>query len=99
MKSDGKDLIFVTVSIIDANGNLCPLADNLVNFKISGVGKLKAVDNGNPASLEPFEAPYRKAFYGKCMAIIQSKEENGEITMTATSKGLAPASIQIQSLK
>lgn len=29
LNADGKDLSFVTVEIVDAEGNLCPLADNL----------------------------------------------------------------------
>jgi beta-galactosidase len=96
---DGKDLAFVTVSVVDKDDNLCPLADNLINFKISENGTLRAVGNGNAASLEPFEAPYRKAFYGKCMAIIQSKNKSGNISITAESNGLTPSTIQIQSLK
>jgi beta-galactosidase len=96
---DTKDLAFVTVSILDKDGNLCPLAENLVNFKISGAGTLRAVGNGNPASLEPFEASYRKAFYGRCMVILQSTNELGMINVTAESDGLTPSTIQIQSSK
>ncbi|MBK0383893.1 DUF4982 domain-containing protein [Pedobacter sp. SD-b] len=96
LKPDGKDLAFVTVSVTDKDGNLCPLANNLVNFKINGAGNLKAVGNGNPASLEPFEASFRKAFYGKCMAIVQSAKKDGPINIIAESEGLNSASIKIQ---
>ncbi|HEX7366799.1 MAG TPA: beta-galactosidase GalB [Pelobium sp.] len=98
LQPNQNDMAFVTVSVVDKDGNLCPLADNLVNFKIAGEGVLKAVGNGNAASLEPFEAPYRKAFYGKCVAIIQSTTKAGTISLTAESEGLQPANIQIQSL-
>ena len=99
LNANGNDMVFVTVSITDKDGNLCPLADNLVNFNVSGVGVLKAVDNGNPISMEPFEANSRKAFYGKCMAIIQTKDQPGQILITAYGKGLKPKTIKIESTK
>ncbi len=96
IKGDGKDLSYVTVSIVDKSGNLCPEADNLVSFKVEGAGKLLAVGNGNAATTESFQAPFRKAFSGKCMAILNSNKScNGTITLTATGKGLAPATITV----
>ena len=47
---------------VDKNGNYCPLADNLINFEISGPATIAAVGNGNAATTEPFQANYRKAF-------------------------------------
>jgi beta-galactosidase len=94
--ADGKELAFVTVSIIDKEGNLCPTADNLVSFTVLGEGALKAVGNGDPTSLESFVMPYRKAFNGQCMAIIQSSETAGEITLTAESEGLESRQIKIK---
>ena len=98
IKKDGKDLSYVTVSIVDKNGNLCPMADNLVNFKVEGAGKLLAVGNGDATSTSPFQAPYRKAFSGKCMAILNSSKGNaGKIVLTATGKGLKTATVSIVS--
>ena len=96
IQADGKDLAYITVRIEDKNGNFCPMADNLVNFVVEGVGELIAVDNGNAASTEPFQANYRKAFSGMCLAIIKSSEEAGEIKINATSKRLRGADITIK---
>lgn len=93
--ADGKELAFVTVSVVDKNGILCPHADNLINFSVTGEGRLKAVGNGNPTSLESFVKPFRKAFNGKCMAIIQSTEESGEMVLTAESEGLVSEQIRV----
>jgi len=95
IKADGKDLAFVTVKIVDAAGNLVPNANNLVDFKIDGQGFIAGVDNGFQASLEPFKANYRKAYNGLCLAIIQAKEKEGKINLTATAAGLTSSSIQI----
>lgn len=97
IKADGNDLSFVTVKILDADGNLVPDADNLVNFKIKGEGFIAGVDNGLQTSMEPFKASYRKAFNGLCLAIIQSKERAGKIILEATSKGLQQTQLTIVS--
>ncbi len=95
-KANGKEMVFVTVSVLDKDGNICPKADNLVNFDVEGAGILRAVGNGDPTSLESFVKPFRKAFNGKCMAIIQTSEEAGEILLKAESVGLEPAQINIK---
>ena len=97
IKADGKDLSFITVKILDKDGNLVPNADNLVNFKLNGEAFIAGVDNGDEVSHDPFKANYRKAFNGLALAILQAKEKAGNITFTATSKGLQGASISINS--
>lgn len=95
IQADGSDLAYVTVRIEDKDGNLCPMAGNLVNFQVSGAGKLIAVDNGNAASVEPFQANYRKAFSGMCLAVLKADKTAGSIELVAKSKGLKGSSVQI----
>jgi beta-galactosidase len=97
IKADGKDLSFITVKILDKDGNVVPNADNLVNFKISGPGFIAGVDNGDEVSHDPFKANYRKAFNGLALAIVQTKEKAGSITFTATSAGLLSATVVLMS--
>jgi beta-galactosidase len=56
IRADGEDFSFVTVRVEDADGNFVFGADNLVRFTVEGAGRIAAVDNGNAASLEPFQA-------------------------------------------
>lgn len=95
LAADGKDLSFVTVRILDKEGNLVPDADNLVQFKLEGEGFIAGVDNGFQASLEPFKANYRKAYRGLCLAIIQAKQKSGKLKLTATADGLQAATVVI----
>ena len=94
--TDGKDLGFITVDVVDKNGTLVPDADNLISFKVDGNAKVRAVDNGNPTSLESFQASFRKAFNGKCLVIIQSEKLKGPVTLTATSDGLESATVHFE---
>jgi beta-galactosidase len=86
----------VTVRIEDKDGNLCPLADNLVHFDVTGPGVIAGVDNGNAASDEPFQADHRRGFNGLALVIVRSKQgEVGRIRVVATSSGFAQASTEI----
>jgi beta-galactosidase len=96
LAADGDDLSYVTVRIEDQEGHLSPLADNMVTFQVWGAGKIAAVDNGNPATIEPFHASYRKAFNGLALLIVRSSpHEAGQIQVVATGAGLAPARLAI----
>ncbi|MBN1821367.1 MAG: DUF4982 domain-containing protein [Prolixibacteraceae bacterium] len=92
----GNDLSYILVEACDENGNLCPLADNLVDFKIKGPGEIAGVGNGNPQSHEPFVADYRKLFNGKAMLIIRSvKNKTGNIEISASSEKIKTAKVNI----
>ncbi|MBU3852933.1 MAG: DUF4982 domain-containing protein [Candidatus Paraprevotella stercoravium] len=97
--ADGKDLSFVTVSVVDKDGNLCPNADNQISFKVKGAGTYRAGANGDPTSLESFQKPQMKVFSGMMTAIVQSEEKAGTIRLEASSKGLKTAEIVIRSEK
>lgn len=97
IRADGKDLSFITVKILDKDGNVVPDADNKVNFKIAGDGSIASVDNGDPVSHDPFKADYRKAFHGLALAIVQAKEKAGTITLTASADGLKSATLVLKS--
>lgn len=88
IQADGKDLSFVTVEIVDKDGNLCPNAENDVTFAVEGAGFIAGVDNGSPISMEKFKDNHRKAFYGKCLVVVQNNGEDGNIKLTATAEGL-----------
>jgi beta-galactosidase len=96
IKADGKDLSFVTVKILDKDGNVVPDADNKVSFKINGEGFIASVDNGDPVSHDPFKADYRKAFHGLALAIVQAKEKAGTITFTASADGLQSGTLVLK---
>jgi beta-galactosidase len=92
IRADGEDLSFITVRVEDKDGNLCPLADNLVRFRVEGAGRIAAVDNGNAATVEPFQAEQRKAFSGMALVIVRSERgRKGAIRVSAASEGLTSA--------
>ena len=81
LNADGNDLAFITVSLLDKDGNECPLADDELTFEVTGAGTFKAACNGDATSLEPFTQPQMKLFSGKLVVVVQSKKQKGDITL------------------
>jgi beta-galactosidase len=94
--ADGRDLVYVTVEVTDADGVLVPWADDLIHFEIKGPGVLAGVGNGNPRSTESFQQLRRTAFRGRCMAVIRSRDESGIIELTAKAEGLKSDKVVIR---
>jgi beta-galactosidase len=86
----GRSLSFLTVEVVDAHGVVVPSAGDLVSFTVSG-GRLAGVDNGRQESAENYQAPQRRAFNGKALAIVEAGGRPESVTVTATAVGLLPA--------
>jgi beta-galactosidase len=96
IKKDTYDLVYVTVSIVDKDGNLLPNAADLINFEVTGGGKLVGVDNGYQANLDSFKVNSCKLFNGKCIAIIQSNGKKENIQLKAVNSGLPFSIIEVK---
>lgn len=94
--SDGEDLSFITVSVIDSEGRFVPDAVRSIHFTIEGSGEIVATDNGNAADMTPFHSHTRKTFSGQCLAIVRGDRDNpGTISIKAESPGLKESSITL----
>ena len=89
------DVVYVAASVVDDNGVLVPGADQLVAFRATGPGVIAAVDSAGNSSHEPFQASERHAFQGQCLAIVKASAA-GRIAVTASSPGLASATVNIE---
>lgn len=96
IKADGRDISFITVRVVDKDGNLCPNAQDLVKFKVKGDGTYRAGANGNSVSLDLFHLPQMHLFNGMLTAIVQSNDKAGIIVLEATMKGVKKATIEIK---
>jgi len=95
ISADGEDVRMFAVEVHDAQGRVVPVAETEVTFRVSGEGKLTGVGNGDPTSHESDKGTSRRAFSGLCMAIVQSTKTAGNITVEATSPGLASATVTV----
>ena len=88
IKADNQDLCYVTIELIDHHGIRNPKSENLLKFELEGPGKIVGVGNANPVSLESSQLPQRKAWQGRCLVIIKSENQPGNINLKVTSEGL-----------
>ncbi|MDD5992064.1 MAG: glycoside hydrolase family 2 TIM barrel-domain containing protein [Prevotellaceae bacterium] len=91
--SNGDNLAFITVEVIDKDGNLCPRADDQVFFEVEG-GRIVGVDNGNPISMERFKDTKRKAFNGKCLVVVAT--DGGDVTVRAKGYQLGGSEVMVK---
>ena len=96
LKADGDDLTFITVNILDKDGNLVPDAANQINVNVSGAATFRGICNGDATSLEVFTKPTMKAFHGQLAFCIQSNGKKGEAIVKASGKGLKSATIKVE---
>ena len=87
----GRDLSFVQATVVDKDGNRCPWAENQLFFAAEGGAAVVATDNGCQTSMERFTAPQRKAFFGRCMAVVK-----GRGTVSARAIGLPVTTLQLK---
>lgn len=92
------EISFVTVRILDKEGNIVPDASDRLQFSVEGNGRIEGVDNGNQTNLLPFKASYSRAYNGLCLVMLSSAQNAGKITLTAKSEGLLPASVSVKVL-
>ena len=84
--ADGCDLAFITVSLTDKNGTLCPDADHQLEFKVTGAATFNSVCNGDATSLEVFTEPTMKLFHGQLVVVVQASAASGKATLTVRDK-------------
>lgn len=97
LAADGRDLAFVTVAVVDADGNPVPEASDSITFSIEGPGEIIATDNGDPADFVEFPSLTRDAFSGLALAVVRTRADQiGLITVTVAAEGLEGDTIMLQ---
>ncbi|AEJ62193.1 glycoside hydrolase family 2 sugar binding protein [Spirochaeta thermophila DSM 6578] len=91
IEADGRDVVFVTIEILDAEGNPVENASNRVRVEVRGAGRLLGLDNGDSTDYDSYHATSRRLFNGKLMALIGATRETGPVEMVVHSKDLPPA--------
>lgn len=96
IKADNEDLSYVTVELVDKKGIRNPEAENLIHFEIEGAGTIAGVGSADPASVESYQLPQRKAWQGRCIVVVKSGKKSGNIVLKASSTGLKSSELVIK---
>ncbi|HSD07116.1 beta-galactosidase GalB [Flavobacterium sp.] len=94
IKNDGQDLSFITIKVLDKNGDLVADSKNEITVEVKGSGELVATDNGDPADMNSFISKKRNALGGLVLAIVKANQK-GAIKIKVSSNGLQSNEIVI----
>lgn len=95
LSADGKDLVYITLRVVDKYGNLCPHDNSLVTFDVKGAGIFRASANGDPTCLDAFHLPQMHVFNGMLTLIVQSGNKPGVVEVIARAKGLKTCKLNL----
>lgn len=102
-RADGNDLCYVDVEVTDSRGRVCPLADQRIDFAVSGPAELLGGYNsgrfdGNGRQDSVIRKPYVYAECGTNRVLLRARMEAGNICLTASAPGLASAAVPLSTL-
>ncbi len=95
LTADGEDMTFVTVSMVDADGNPVENAADRVRVTVTGAGRLLGLDNGDSADPEGYKTNTRRLFSGKLLAIVGALDAPGTARICVTSPGKPEAVLEL----
>ena len=96
IKAGADDLAFITVEVLDKEGNLCPRDASMLFFRVEGGGRLRALCNGDATDLTSFSSNYMRTFGGKLVAVVESGTEPGEVKVIATGERLKSGTVTLK---
>ena len=87
---DGQDLSFITVTVLDKDGTVCPDAANELHFSLQGgAARIAGLDDGDATNHEPFQGTQHRAYHGLALVVLRSRPgASGPVTLTASADGL-----------
>jgi len=97
LAADAKDVAQIEYDVVDEAGVRIPDAEPEISFELSGAARVLGIGNGDVANSEPVTAPTHRAFQGRGLVIIESTGNRGSISLKASSAGLEPATITLNS--
>jgi len=92
----GKELVFVKVTLADANGTPIPRDNRRVSFKVEGPGEIVAVGNSNPRGLDSFKDTASHPLCNGRAGLVMRRTGKGDVTLTAAADGLGKGACEFR---
>ncbi len=96
IRADGESLNYVTATIVDKDGNVCPNAANRLTFTARGGVSVYATDAGDQRETEGFLRADKKALSGMLVCCLRSNGEAGKATVCCEADGLVSGSVSFE---
>lgn len=93
--ADGHSLAYVSIEILDADGNVVPTDEFDLSVTAEGAGELLGFGSANPITKENYTTGKFKSYRGRALAVVRSGYESGSIKLHVSSEALGKESIEI----
>lgn len=97
LRADGYDVAHIEVELTDKNGVPVRNNDQKIEFDIQGKYRLLGVDNGANDNVQNIQTNSIITRNGRCLLLLQSLREKGELIITAKSGNLQSKTIKLTS--
>lgn len=97
--SDGQDLAFVTVEVLDSEGNVVPNAACPIEAAIKGAAAIEATGNADLQDSTAYSLPQFKSWKGRALVVVRSGRKAGSATLTLSSPKLPAATVKLRTKK
>ncbi|WP_400073118.1 glycoside hydrolase family 2 TIM barrel-domain containing protein [Zobellia russellii] len=88
LSANGKDVAHVVAQIVDSKGNPVKNLNAKISFSVTGDAKVLGVDNGSARNIQDYQSTQITTDKGRCLLLLQSNLNSGNITVNAESEGL-----------
>lgn len=92
-----RDLVFVRIEVLDAEGRIAPRYPVRLRFNVVGDGTLEGVGNGNQRDLEPLKGRTIRTYRALAQAIVRTG--GGACSLDVAAEGLPGATIDLVNFK
>ncbi|MBR3030718.1 MAG: DUF4982 domain-containing protein [Bacteroidales bacterium] len=96
--ADGQDLSFITLEVVDKNGNVCPDASISCNVSVSGPARLLAAASADLKDLEPYTSSRVTTWKGRALIVVRSGDRKGKVEVNVSSS-LPNAKLNLQTIQ
>jgi beta-galactosidase len=85
ISADGQDLVFITVEVVDAKGNVVPDAALPCDVSVSGQGRLMAAASADMKDFEPSTSSKVTTWKGRAIIVVRSNSKPGNAKISVKS--------------
>jgi beta-galactosidase len=96
LDATGCDLSYVTIELVDADGNVVPDSKRMIDLSVTGAGTLLAAGNASPIDQGSFRSTTPCLYRGRALAILLGGKQSGNIVLCAKSSGLQAQTAEIK---
>jgi len=96
ISTDQGDLSYVTIELVDKDGNIVPTAANELRLTIDGSFTLQALGNADIKDEDPYFDNTHKAWKGRALAVVRSSGKKGNATIKVSSPGLPTQVVKLK---